>query len=90
MIYIPTWIANTLLFITCYLSGFQHVQMKYANPVTNLQFFMVAFTLLAILFIATRSDVSPVMSMVYFVVSALCLGLMIRQHRYLPPRQSFE
>lgn len=90
MIYIPTGIPNAIFFVTCYLSGYQHVQMQYENPIKNIQFFMVAFSLVAIVFIATRTEVSPIESVIYFAVSVICFALIYRRLRFMPPRKPIE
>ncbi|HEY0185543.1 MAG TPA: hypothetical protein VGC09_22300 [Rhodopila sp.] len=88
MFFIPAWISNILLLITCYLSGFQHVQLRRPNPVTNIQFFMVAFCLAMIVIIALYNRVNPWLSLVFFLTAITCLGYMIRQMRMLPPRKT--
>lgn len=90
MIFIPAWITNFLFLITCYLSGFQHVQLKRPNPVTNLQFVMMAFSLLMVVIVAFYNRENRWLSMVFLVTAVGSLGLMIRQHRMLPPSRHFE
>ena len=90
MFFVPAWITNFLFLITCYLSGFQHVQLKRPNPITNIQFFMMAFSLLMVLVVALYNRENRWLSMGFLLVALGSLGLMIRQLRYLPPLRRFE
>ena len=90
MISIPPWIANVLFLIICYLSGFQHVQFKRLNPVMNLQFFMMAFSLTMIWVNAVYDHNMPWLSLAFLLLAVSCFALMVRQHRLLPPRKPFE
>jgi hypothetical protein len=90
MFFIPAWISNVLFLVTCYLSGFQHVQLRRQNPITNIQFFMMGFSLLMILIVALYNRESPWLSLVFFLIAVGSLGLMIRQHRMLPPMKPIE
>jgi len=90
MVFIPAWVSNVLFLITIYISGYQHVQLKRRNPVTNLQFIMIAFALLMILFGALYNRENVWLSLGVFVIAVACLGLMIRQLRTLPPTKRFE
>ena len=63
MIFIPAWVTNVLFFVTFYLSGFQHVQLRRPNPITNLQFFMMAFSLLMIVIVALYNRTNPWLSL---------------------------
>jgi hypothetical protein len=90
MFFIPAWVTNVLFMITVYLSGFQHVQMRRANPVTNIQFFMIAVSLLMMLVVAFYNRESPWLSLAFFLIAVCCLGVMIRQHRMLPPMKPIQ
>jgi hypothetical protein len=90
MFFIPTWISNILLLVTCWLSGFQLVQLKRANPVMNIQFIMIVFSLLIVLIITLYNKTNPWLSLLFFLIAAGNLGVMIRQHRMLPPMKPFE
>jgi nicotinamide riboside transporter PnuC len=90
MFFVPTWLPNVLFLGTFYLSCFQHVQLKRRNPVTNLQFVMMALTLLMILITTLYNRTNPWLSDGLFVASIAGLVLMFRQNRYLPPMKSFE
>ena len=85
MFFVPTWVTNVLFMITVYLSAFQHVRMKRANPVRNIQFAVIAFSLLMILIVANYNHENPWLSLAFFLISVGCLGLMIRQQRMVPP-----
>jgi fatty acid desaturase len=90
MIFIPAWITNILFFVTFYLSGYQHVQLRRPNPITNLQFFIMVFCLVMIVIVALYNSENPWLSLSFFLVAVAGLGLMVRQHRMLPPMKSFE
>jgi hypothetical protein len=90
MIFIPAWISNALFLITCYLSGYQHMRLRRPNPVTNLQFGMIVFSMVMILIIAVYAKANAWLSFGFFVLAVGCLGFMIRQHRMLPPSRKFE
>jgi hypothetical protein len=90
MIFIPGWISSTLLFITCVLSGYQHVRLRRPNPVTNLQFSMIVLSLVMILIITIYAHTNVWLSLIFFVIAAGCLAFMLRQNRMLPPNRRFE
>ena len=48
MFFVPAWLTNIVFLLIFYLATFEHVKMRRPNPVLNLQFFMMAFSLLAI------------------------------------------
>jgi len=66
MFFIPTWISNVLLLVTCWLSGFQLVQLKRANPVMNIQFVMIVFSMLMVLIVALYNRTNPWLSLLFF------------------------
>jgi hypothetical protein len=90
MFFIPAWISNVLLLITCYISGFQHVQLRRPNPITNLQFFMMAFSLVMMVVVTMYNRENRWLSEAFFLIAVSCLGLMIRQFRMLPPMKPIE
>jgi hypothetical protein len=90
MFFIPTWISNVLLLVTCWLSGFQLVQLQRANPVKNIQFIMIVFCLLMAVIVTLYNKTNPWLSLLFFLIAAGNLGVMIRQHRMLPPMKPFE
>ena len=90
MIFIPAWITNILFLVTIYLSGFQHVQLRRTNPVTNIQFLMIAFCLVMIVIVALYNRANPWLSLAFFITAVISLGVMIRRHRMLPPLKLFE
>jgi Ca2+/Na+ antiporter len=90
MFFIPTWISNVLLLITCWLSGFQLVQLRRANPVTGIQFVMIVFSLLMMVVVTLYNRTSPWLSLLFLLIAAGNLAVMIRQHRMLPPMKPFE
>ena len=90
MIFIPAWVTNVLFFVTFYLSGFQHVQLRRANPITNIQFVMCVFSLAMIIIVALYNRENPWLSLAFFIAAASSLGLMVRLHRLLPPLRKFQ
>jgi hypothetical protein len=88
--FVSTYITNLLFLVTVYLSGFQHVQLKRPNPVANIQFVMMAFSLSMMILVALYNYDDPWLSDGFFLTAVGCLALMIRQHRLLPPMQPFE
>ena len=90
MVFIPAWISNILFMITIFIAGYQHVLLKRRNPVTNLQFTMVVFAMLMIIVDTLFNRENPWLSLGFFVTAVICLGLMIRQHRTLPPTKRFD
>lgn len=90
MIFIPSWCSNILLLVTVYLSGFQHVQLKRPNPVTNIQFFMMIFCMFMIVVITLSNKRNPWVSLVFFLIAVASFVTMIRQHRMLPPMKPIE
>jgi hypothetical protein len=86
MIFVPLWITNFILLGTCWLSGYQLVQLRRANPIPTVQFMMILFCLLVVLVGAIESKGKPWLSVVLLVIAIVNLVVMLRQHRLLPPR----
>ncbi len=89
MFMIPGWIANILFLVTCYVSAFQHVQLKRINPVKNLQFFMMAFSLTMLWLNVMYGYETPWRSLAFFLTAVGGLGLMIYQFRRMPAKLPF-
>ncbi len=90
MFFVPAWIINVLLLITCWVAGFQLLQLRRSNPLTTVQFWMIVFCLFMVLATAFNSKVNPWLSLVFFLIAVASLGVTIRQHRMLPPMKHFE
>jgi hypothetical protein len=90
MFFIPTWISNVMFLITCVLSGWQHSKLRRANPITNLQFAMMIFSMAMVLVVALYNRTNPWLSLAFFLIAAGCLAFTFRQQRMLPPGKSFE
>jgi tetrahydromethanopterin S-methyltransferase subunit E len=90
MIFIPTWTSNFLLLGVCWLSGYQLVQLRRANPIPTIQFGMIVFCLLVVTIITLKNKHNPWLSLVFFLIGVTCLLVMLRQHRMLPPRRRLE
>jgi Ca2+/Na+ antiporter len=85
MFFVPAWITNFLLLITCWVLGFQLWRRQLPNPLTNIQFVMIVFCMMMVLAVALYNRVNPWLSLVFFLIAVAALGLMIRQFRKLPP-----
>jgi hypothetical protein len=90
VLFIPTWVTNILLLITCFLSIYQHLRLRRQNPIANLQFFMVVFALAVWLINTLYGRENPRLSLALFVISVASLAFMIRQLRMLPPSRPFD
>jgi len=90
MIFIPAWISNTLLLVACVLAGVQHVRLKRPNPVTNIQFVMMVFSMAMVLVVAFYNQENPWLSWAFFLIGAGSLAVIIRQQRMMPPMKPFE
>ena len=90
MFFIPTWITNIVLLGTCWLSGYQLVQLRRANPIPTIQFAMILFGMLMILIVAMKNGINPWLSLVFLLIAVATLIVMLRQHRLLPPRKPLE
>jgi hypothetical protein len=84
MFMVPGWIASTLFLITCYISGFQHTKLARRNPILNIQFIMMAFSLVMILLNVMYSYESPWVALGFLLVAVGSLSLMIHQFRRMP------
>jgi len=90
MFFIPGWISNILLLIACVLSGWQHSRLSRPNPVANVQFITMVFSLVMITVVTLYHGINPWLSLMFFLIAAGCLVSTIRQQRMLPPNRSFE
>jgi Ca2+/Na+ antiporter len=90
MFFVPAWLTNAILLVTCWLSGYQLTQIRRANLVMNIQFVMIVFCMLMVLIVAMENRVNPWLSMAFLVIAVINLWVMIRQHRMLPPKKALE
>ena len=90
MIHVPIWLTNVTYLVVCYFAAFQLVKMDLPNVLPSVQFIMIAVSLIMMLLTALYSDLDPWLSLFFFAVALGCAIYLIRAHRYLPPRQSFE
>jgi Ca2+/Na+ antiporter len=90
MIFIPVWISNVILLIACVWSAIQHTLLRRANPVTNIQFFIMIFTIVMMLGVVFYNNVNPWLSLGFFLIAVVCLGVTFRQQRMMPPMKPFE
>ena len=51
---------------------------------------MIVFCLVMILIVAIYNRDNPWLSLAFFLIAVGSLGVMIRQHRMLPPNEAFE
>jgi Ca2+/Na+ antiporter len=85
MVFVPAWIPNLMLLVSCVICAIQHLQLKRANPVTNLQFVTIVFSILMMLFIAFHRRTDPWLSWGFLLIATGTLVLTLRQNRKLPP-----
>jgi hypothetical protein len=90
MIFIPAWVSNVLLLITCCLCGYQHTQLGRPNPVMNIQFLMIVFCAVMIMITAIYAHTNAWLSLAFMLIAFGCLGFIVHRHRMLPPNKSFE
>jgi hypothetical protein len=90
MVFIPAWVSNILFFATFYMSGYQHYQLKRPNPITNLQFVMMVFSLGMIVAVALYNRTSPWLSDAFLLAAIASASFMYRQLRMLPPLQRID
>ncbi|WP_158930289.1 hypothetical protein [Acidisphaera sp. S103] len=87
MIFVPAWITNFLLLGNCWLSGYQLVQLRRANPIPTVQFMMVLFCLVMVLLVALYNRLNPWLSLAFLLIAVINLTITMRQQRMLPPRK---
>jgi hypothetical protein len=90
MFFIPAWVSNFIFLGTCWLSGFQMVQLKRKNPVTSIQFIMILFCLVMVITVARMNRDNPWLSLTFFLIAVGCLTVMIRYHRHMPLMKPFQ
>ena len=90
MFVVPLWIINPILLVTCWLSVYQLSQLRRANPVPTLQFFMVIFSLGLLIAITFHRHPISWITLAVFLIAVVDLAIMVRQHRMLPPRKPLE
>ena len=86
MFFAPAWISNLIFLGTCYLCGYQHVQLKRPNSVTNIQFVLMAFSLAMIVVIAFFNRLNVWLSWGFLLMAIGCLAFTLRQQRMLPAK----
>jgi len=90
MFFISPYLTNIMFLITIYMSGFQHVQMKRPNPITNMQFFLMVFSMVMVIVVAFYNRVNPWLSLAFFLAGAASLATAVRQLRFMPPLKPIE
>ncbi len=88
--FISYYIINPLFLLTFYMSIYQHVQLKRPNPVLNLQFFMMVFSLAMVVIVALYNRTDKWLSTSFLIVALASLAVIYRQFRYLPPKQRYD
>jgi hypothetical protein len=60
--------------------------------VTNLQFVVMAFSMLmfVVVVLYNRHHADPWVSLAFFLIAVANLSLIVRQHRMLPPNKALE
>ncbi|HVY14672.1 MAG TPA: hypothetical protein VHB27_05560 [Rhodopila sp.] len=90
MVFVPAVITNLIMIAAAVVSGFQHARLKYRNPVTNVQFAVMAATPVLILAVTLYNRASPYLSVVFLLIALAAMMLTIRQQRMIPPRRMNE
>jgi uncharacterized membrane protein YfcA len=92
MFFIPIWIPNVMLLLSCVLANYQQTRLKRENVFTTLQFGITIFSIAMIIFgvLYARHHRDPWISLVFFVVGLATLVITMRQFRMLPPKKAFE
>jgi L-asparagine transporter-like permease len=90
MFFIPAWITNILLLVTCWISAYQIVNLERPNPVKGVQFWMVLFCLLMVLATTLHNRDNRWLSLGFFLIAIISLSVIYRQQRLLPPRKRIE
>jgi peptidoglycan biosynthesis protein MviN/MurJ (putative lipid II flippase) len=92
MFFIPIWIPNVLLLLSCILANYQQWRLNRENVFKTLQFAITIFSVTMIIFglLFTRSHRDPWISVAFFVVAIAILVITMRQFRTLPPNRAFE
>jgi uncharacterized protein involved in response to NO len=86
MIFIPTWITNVLLLVSCVMANFQHWRLKRENPFTNLQVGIVVFSLAMVVVVVLYNlwHRDPWVSLAFFLIAVAVFCVTFRQFRTLP------
>jgi len=90
MFFIPIWITNVLFLVTTVLAGFQHSQMNRENPILNIQFGVMSFSIVLMILVTLYNYENPWLALGFFLTAIGSLAITIRQNRMLPPRKRFE
>ncbi len=92
MFFIPIWIPNVLLLLSCILANYQQTRLNRENVFKTLQFGITIFSMAMIVFVVlyARNHRDPWISLVFFVVAVATLIVTMRQFRMLPPKKAFE
>jgi predicted Na+-dependent transporter len=92
MFFIPTWIPNILLLISCVLANYQQWRLNPENVLKTRQFGISIFSIVMIVFVVlyARSHRDPWISLVFFLVALATLVITVRQFRTLPPKRAYE
>jgi hypothetical protein len=91
-VHIPFWIPNVLFLVSSGIAGYQHSRLNRENPVTNVQFMVIVFSLLMMVVIVlySRHHADPWLSLAFFLIAAGTFYLTLRQQRMLPHNKSLE
>ena len=90
MFFVPAWVTNIILLVTCWLSAYQLLRLQRPNPLVIIQFYMILFCLAIVLSVALYNRVNPWWSLAFLLIAVINLGVMVRQNRMLPPRRRLE
>jgi len=89
MIFIPIWITNVLLLVSCVMANFQHWRLNRENPFLTLQVGIVLFSLIMVVVVVIYNlgHRDPWMSLVFFLIAVTVFSVTFRQFRTLAPRK---
>jgi hypothetical protein len=83
--FMPARISSILVLATVYFSGYRHWRLKKPNTGAILQVIMMGFALVMMLMVTLYNRVDSWLSLAFLIVAVGDLGLLIRQHRGVPP-----
>jgi peptidoglycan biosynthesis protein MviN/MurJ (putative lipid II flippase) len=92
MFFIPVWIPNVLLLLSCVLANYQQWRLNRENIFKTLQFGITIFSVVMIVsgLLYARHHRDPWLSLVFFFIALATLVITLRQFRMLPPTKAFE
>ncbi len=89
MIFIPIWIPNILLLVSCVLANYQQWRLNPDNVLKTRQFKIAVFSIVMVVTIViyTLGHRDPWISLVFFLIAIATLVITMRQFHTLPPNR---